>query len=102
LSDEWKAILAEMCSPLPLKQGADFPEHLRGTGLKATVRLLVVVNPCGQVRKAEVLESSGYESLDRAAVTSSETWVVDTSQFKPGSGGVARVAVDFVDDTVSK
>lgn len=46
----------------------NYPEQARRQGLQGTLRLLVALNPDGQVVNIEILASSGYRILDDAAI----------------------------------
>ncbi|MBV0933302.1 energy transducer TonB [Marinobacterium weihaiense] len=46
----------------------NYPEEARRQGLQGTLRLLVALNPDGQVVNVEVLASSGHRTLDEAAI----------------------------------
>ncbi|GAA0793122.1 energy transducer TonB [Marinobacterium sediminicola] len=46
----------------------NYPEQARRQGLQGTLRLLVALNPDGQVVNIEILSSSGYRILDDAAI----------------------------------
>ncbi|MBA4503669.1 energy transducer TonB [Marinobacterium sp. 3-1745] len=46
----------------------NYPEQARRQGLQGTLRLLVALNPDGQVINIEVLASSGHPALDDAAI----------------------------------
>lgn len=46
----------------------NYPEQARRQGLQGTLRLLVALNPDGQVVNIEILASSGHRVLDEAAI----------------------------------
>ncbi|MBR9828213.1 MAG: energy transducer TonB [Oceanospirillales bacterium] len=46
----------------------NYPEQARSRGLQGTLRLLVALNPDGQVANIEILSSSGHRVLDDAAI----------------------------------
>jgi TonB family protein len=62
---QWEAIaLAEPCAEAPPKQAPiRYPPRVSG---KVVVQ--VVVNPCGEVRRARLVESSGNRQLDSALI----------------------------------
>ena len=57
-----------------------YPQRARRMGYEGLVMLKVLVDENGRVDDLEVLKSSGYAVLDRAAITSVKTWL-----FEPGT-----------------
>ncbi|TWU16618.1 energy transducer TonB [Allorhodopirellula heiligendammensis] len=51
-----------------------YPTHAAARGIEGTVLLKLYVNREGKVSRAEVLESSGSELLDHAALAAVKTW----------------------------
>lgn len=94
--DEWKAsAAAEPCEPGPVSTPAPpYPPHLLSTGKAGTVGLVLLVNGCGQVRRAWVGTSSGHRGLDEAAVAAAMSWRIAPPE--DGKGGVLfRTRVSF-------
>jgi len=65
-----------------------YPGLARKRGQEGTVILQVLVNEQGRVDDLEIETSSGYTSLDRAAVSSVKKW-----NFEPGRRGEERIAM---------
>jgi protein TonB len=65
-----------------------YPPVLRDAGITGTVQLLVHIDAAGKVLEARVGTSSGYASLDAAALT-----VVDTFRFRPAQNRDVPTAV---------
>ena len=65
-----------------------YPRLARKRGYEGTVVLEVLVDERGRVGDLRVFTSSGYTSLDRAAVASVEKWL-----FEPGARGDESVAM---------
>ena len=49
-----------------------YPSQLRNAGVEGTVHVRVFIDEAGTVREIEVMESSGYELLDEAALKAAE------------------------------
>jgi TonB family protein len=83
--------LAYLSRPPPVYPPKDIRQHNQGT---TTVTVMVGVD--GKVTKVEVTQSSGFSSLDDAAVTAVKTWT-----FQPGTVngvpvvGYMRVPINF-------
>lgn len=92
---KWSAIEQEACTPKPPQQHIAYPEHLIGANVSGTAVLILVLNPCGEVRDAVFERSSRNRDIDRAARDSALTWVIDpnVAQLPPGRGGRVRVPV---------
>ena len=92
---QWKAIFEEKCSPKPQNRSISYPQHLLGTGISGTTTLILVLNPCGEVRDAVIEKSSHNTDIDLAAVMAAMTWVIDPNdaQLRPGFGGQVRVPI---------
>ena len=76
-----KAALLYLENPPP-----KYPRIARRKGHQGTVILEVHVNREGRVEKMRVFQSSGYHSLDKAAMKSVKNWV-----FKPGKRGDKKI-----------
>lgn len=83
---ETKEILSEsvnvnIARPL-FKQNTSprYPQRARRMGYEGLVMLKVLVDENGRVDDLEILKSSGYAVLDRAAISSVKTWL-----FEPGT-----------------
>ena len=81
--------------PLPIQEAIPiykknpspkYPRIARRRGHQGTVILEVLVNRNGWVGELRLFRSSGYSSLDRAALASVEKWL-----FEPGSRGDEKV-----------
>jgi TonB family protein len=69
------------CAPQPANVRTQFQVNSQLRGEHGLVRLSVALNADGRAATVAVLESSGYASLDRAAVNSvRKTWVFDVGQ----------------------
>ena len=90
---QWWAIYEEKCSPKPSNQNIAYPQHLRDAGASGTTILILVLNPCGEVRDAVIEKSSLNIDIDLAAIMAAMTWVINPSDAKlrPGFGGQVRV-----------
>jgi protein TonB len=70
-----------MAKPLYRKNPTpNYPRRARRKGYQGNVILEVLVDEKGNVRDLKVFKSSGYESLDRSALTSVRKWL-----FEPGT-----------------
>lgn len=82
--------------PPELRNGRDvqrylqrvYPPALKESGIGGTVTLWIFVSEAGQVERARVQESSGYDALDQAAKK-----VADQMQFKPAMNRDKETAV---------
>src|SRR5690349_14094490 len=84
------------CAPQPTNVSTQFPVKSQLRGEHGAVRLSVALNANGRASAVEVVESSGYRSLDRAAVGSvRKTWVFDVGQCTATELSTARI-VDVV------
>jgi len=63
-----------------------YPVAARRRKQTGTAMLEVLVSPEGRVSELRLVQSSGYSSLDRAALRSVKKWV-----FKPGTKGMKKV-----------
>jgi protein TonB len=63
-----------------------YPRIARRKGYQGTVLIDVLVDRKGRVKDLHLLESSGYESLDQAAICSVRAWV-----FEPGRRGDEKI-----------
>ena len=64
----------------------EYPERARREGWEGTVLLRVLVNPQGKPDRVDVSRSSGFESLDRAAIETVKGW-----RFHPARYGERQV-----------
>ena len=88
-------ILSEVCQPQAASQALEYP--VGAGGLSGTVILRVIVNPCGQVRRAYVQVSSGSGILDQSALAQASKWVIALPHgTAPKHGIVANLPVRFV------
>ena len=84
------------CDPQPANVRTQFPVTSQLRGEHGLVRLSVALNADGRASHVAVVESSGYRSLDRAAVNSvRKTWVFDVSHCTAAGLSAART-VDVV------
>ena len=92
---QWRAIYEEKCSPKPPNQDIAYPDFLLETGASGTTVLIVVMNPCGEVRDAVIEKSSNNIDLDLAAIMAAMRWVIDPklADLRPGLGGQVRIPV---------
>jgi TonB family protein len=68
------------CDPTVLESPTRFPLQSQVRGQEGVVFLDVTVDQSGRVTETELLRSSGYELLDRAASASiRDQWVFDVS-----------------------
>lgn len=94
--DEWKALAAaETCESGPVSTPPPrYPPDLLRSASAGTVGLVLLVNGCGQVRRAWVGASSGYRGLDEAAVAAAMSWRVAPPEDGKG-GALLRTRVSF-------
>ena len=79
---------AEPPTPMPGASPFVYPVELWDQGLEGETMLMVHVTELGQVDSAYVLESSGFDAFDSAAVDGSRRL-----QFSAGRRGARRVAM---------
>ncbi|HVV63854.1 MAG TPA: energy transducer TonB [Rhizomicrobium sp.] len=65
-----------------------YPPVARKLGEQGTVRLRLTISPQGAVTAADVVQSSGFDDLDRSAVD----WVIAHWKYKPATRGGVAVA----------
>ncbi|MFH1293107.1 MAG: energy transducer TonB [Pseudomonadota bacterium] len=63
-----------------------YPRIARRRGYEGTVIMQVLVDRNGRVKELHIVQSSGHDVLDRAAITSVKNW-----QFEPGMRGDLKV-----------
>ena len=95
------AAVSEVAAPVSAPDGTAktlgnpsprYPIDARRGHQEGTVRLRVVISPEGRVLEIGVARSSGYDSLDKAALDTVRKW-----RFLPGKqAGVAVEAVGFL------
>ena len=68
-----------------------YPRRALRMGWQGAVVLCLTVGPNGTVTEAVVLESSGYDALDEAALEAARTW-----RFRPGTRDGAPAAMDVL------
>jgi protein TonB len=61
--------------PSPRNKRPDYPEDVRRRGWTGTVRLELDLDERGHVTAARVVQSSGYDVLDRSALKAARTWI---------------------------
>lgn len=66
----------------------EYPSLARRRGYQGTVILEVLIDRQGRVESQRIFESSGYDMLDRAAISSVGNWV-----FEPGIRGDEKIAM---------
>lgn len=94
--EAWKvAAAAEACEPgSPATPAPRYPPELLREADTGTIELVMLVNACGQVRRAWIGQSSGYPGLDDAAVDAAMSWRITPPA--DGQGGkIARTRVSF-------
>lgn len=69
---ERAGVLAQSVSEL--QRRIVYPALAREMGLEGRVRLEAIIDSTGRVQSVRVLESSGYEALDRAAREGAASW----------------------------
>jgi protein TonB len=95
------AVVSEAAAPISAPDGSaetlgnpspKYPIDARRNHQEGTVRLRVVITPDGLVKDISVARSSGFDSLDQAALKTVGSW-----RFLPGKqAGVAVEAVGFL------
>lgn len=97
VSKEDMRIITQRCRDKPPSIDTTYPRKLRKSGLHGVVRLLVTLNPCGQVKRARVWSSSGNAILDEAAIDMARDWIFsrEAARLTDGRGGTLVVPVDF-------
>jgi TonB family protein len=84
------------CAPQPANVRTQFPVNSQLRGEHGLVRLSVALSADGRASHVAVVESSGYRSLDRAAVNSvRKTWIFDVRHCTAAGLSAART-VDVV------
>jgi TonB family protein len=68
----------------------DYPVGARGRGWEGTGLFRCSVRPDGAVSSVIVLQSTGYEILDQAAIAAFHRW-----HFKPGTVKAVRIPLSF-------
>jgi protein TonB len=61
--------------PSPRNKNPDYPEDVRRRGWTGSVRLELDLDERGHVTAARVVQSSGYDVLDRSALKAARTWI---------------------------
>ena len=87
IDDTRPAAVLKIARPL-YKQNTSppYPPKARRMGYEGIVMLKVLINESGRVNNLEVLKSSGYDILDRAALSTVKEW-----RFEPGTeGGIKK------------
>ena len=98
LDKAWEAIVIhEDCTPGATMMNAPSypPEELR-RGIGGVVRLQILINPCGEMRRVFVATSSGNSNLDRSALRAAARW--RTYTLTKGVGGTYQVPIRFSPD----
>ncbi|WP_293970378.1 energy transducer TonB [Sphingomonas sp.] len=95
------AVVSEAAAPISAPDGSAknlgnpsprYPLDARRNHWEGTVRLRVVITPEGHVKEIGIARSSGFDSLDKAALDTVRKW-----RFVPGKqAGVAVEAVGFL------
>ena len=67
--------------------GPDYPKHAKENNIQGTVWIRSLVDPNGDVLKAEIAKTSGHKELDEAALT-----VALKNRFKPAVINNKRVS----------
>jgi TonB family protein len=96
LVEDWRRIVqSERCdaSRAVKMDPPVYPSAELRSGVHGVVKIRIVFNPCGEVREAWVVESSGNRNLDRAVIKAANRWVIRNEV--PGVGGIAQTAVSF-------
>lgn len=68
-----------------------YPMLARRMGQQGTVVLELTLNPSGSVARAQVIESSGFNSLDQSALDTIKTWKFPANRFNGLSSFRQRV-----------
>jgi len=92
-----EAILHEACKPKKPSQLVTYPKELMGTGVSGRVELVITVNPCGEVKRAEIFQTSGNPFLDAAALKDAQQWVISPERIglEKGRGIFMRAPVEY-------
>jgi TonB family protein len=88
------------CDPQVVQRDTEFPTRAVARGQEGTVFMDVVVDGSGRAFSADVVDSSGYRLLDRAAEQSALTqWRFDVSSCERKDLPVKhRIAVEYRND----
>lgn len=88
------------CHPHVIDQGLEFPSRAVSRGQQGTVFMDVLIADSGRAASVEVVDSSGYRLLDRAAAQSALTqWQFDISSCERKDLPVKhRIAVEYRND----
>lgn len=73
---QWQRLVqAEACTEGPVHQPTPpYPPAALRAGAQGAVSVLVLLNPCGEIRGAWIEKSSGNRDIDRSAVRTLKTW----------------------------
>jgi TonB family protein len=94
----WREIvLREACEPGARQMPAPrYPSSALRQGVTGKVILILLANPCGEVRDATIEVSSRSRDLDRAALDVARRWRVNMpADVPPGTGAIMRVPITF-------
>lgn len=61
-----------------------YPERLRRQGIEGSVRVRIVVSADGSVENTELIESSGYDEMDNAAITAASEYTFEPAENRYG------------------
>ena len=73
-----------------------YPSGARRSGIEGKVIVLVVVSPSGLVSNANVVSSSGSESLDAAALKAARLYRFEPAKNSAGQGVATKAAIPFI------
>lgn len=92
--------VADACQPQVVADDTAFPTRSQLRGQRGTVVMDITVDEQGRAQSAEIVESSGYRLLDRAAEQSAlARWQFDVSTCDRNDLPVRqRIAVEYRND----
>lgn len=102
-STQWlEYVHARTCTPGEASMPAPrYPPSVLRLAQGGTVKMTLVVDPCGQVHDAWVSQVSGIPDLDRAALATALRWRVplQDADITAGRGATVRVPVTFAPES---
>lgn len=96
LDNDWvRVVKHESClAGRPVSMPAPrYPPEEQRRGVAGIVTLGILYNRCGDVRRVQILKSSGNRNIDRSAVSTANRWIV--KPITDNIGGLAQTDISF-------
>ncbi len=76
MQEWWMLVMNEACEPGPIAMPTPTPPLRRDKDIPETgiVRIGIVSNPCGEIRDAWIVQSSGNDTFDRSTLRTMRSW----------------------------